>query len=277
MEPEQLLPWDLMGEKWSCLQASEDASESLTLTEGQNLALGWVEWLPIRLGLEFVAGNRLVDFCQLNDLDKLEGILLLGSPRLPVAQSWHTKCDGMLPAGLPAALGVQMSAVQPACMQPPLVPEWGWRGVSELSIHVLCCGPAGMDFSSLADLFSNSTWFFPVSWIWNQLQVFNWLQPTEQPHFLASHVPEQWDELDTTGTVCFLENSVPQGLSDGLWLHFSISEGWEAHHSMECSEFGLQSPARNLHWSLLGHWRICLLAQGHCDLRFLVDSSCKVK
>lgn len=64
-----------------------------------------------------------MDFCQLNDLDKLEGILLLVSPSLPVAQSWYVKCDGVLPVGLTAGLYVKMSAAQPAWMQQLTAPE----------------------------------------------------------------------------------------------------------------------------------------------------------
>lgn len=64
-----------------------------------------------------------MDVCQLNDLDKLEGILLLGSPRLSVAQSCYMKCDGPLPAGQAAGLHVRMSAAHPAWMQQRTVPE----------------------------------------------------------------------------------------------------------------------------------------------------------
>lgn len=148
MELEQILPWDLMREKWPVETATEWRFFRKPHADrgGKNMTTDWVKWLPVKRRHEFVVGNRLLDLCQLNDLDKLEGIPLLGSPRLPATQSRYVKCDGVLPAGLTAGLYVKMSAAQPAWTQQLTVPEWSWGVLAQFSIHVSCCGLAGVDF-----------------------------------------------------------------------------------------------------------------------------------
>lgn len=174
MELGQILPWDLMREKWPVEVATEwrfFRKPHVDRMGKKTMTTDWVDDFLSNLGYEFDAGNRLVDFCQLNDLDKLEGILLLGSPNLPVAQSWCVKWDSLLPAGLTAGLYVKISA---AWMQQVTMSQWSWRSPAQLSIHVLCSGLVGVDFFTwLAHSLPNSLWFLLISWMWNWLNYFN--------------------------------------------------------------------------------------------------------